>query len=181
MGFLKIGITPPDFRPDEGESIVTLLDEGIDIMHLRKPGCTVEAMEKLIRSIPESYHGRLRLHSHFELCRKYELRGVQVNSHEYVVPEGVTNISRSCHSVAELDTPIPSGCRLEYQTLSPIYDSISKLGYTSGFNLDELKGHLAGRNVVALGGVTPDKFPELQAAGFVGAAMLGCLEEYYRH
>lgn len=181
MGFLKIGITPPDFRPDEGESIARLLDEGIDIMHLRKPGCTVGAMEKLIRSIPDAYHGRLRLHSHFELCRKYGLRGVQVNSHEYVVPEGVTNISRSCHGIAELGIPAPSGCILEYQTLSPIYDSISKQGYTSGFNIDELKGHLVGRNVIALGGVTPDKFTELQDAGFVGAAMLGCLEGYYRH
>ena len=62
-----------------------------------------------------------------------------------------------------------------------MYDSISKQGYASGFNLDELKGRLVGRNVIALGGVTPDKFLELQVAGFVGAAMLGCLEEYYRH
>lgn len=181
MGFLKIGITLPGLRPDEGESILRLLDERIDIMHLRKPGCAVEDMEDLIQSIPESYYGRLRLHSHFQLCRKYGLRGVQVNSHEYVVPEGVANISRSCHGIAELGIPAPSGCVLEYQTLSPIYDSISKQGYTSHFNLDELKGLLSGKNVVALGGVTPDKFQELQDAGFIGGAMLGCLEEYYRH
>ena len=181
MRFLRIGITPPDLRLCEGESIVRLLEEKVDIMQLRKPGCTVGEMEALINSIPESYYDRIRVHSCFELCGKYGLRGVHLNSREREVPAEVTNISRSCHSIAELDTPIPSGCRLEYQTLSPIYDSISKQGYASGFNLDELKGRLVGRNVIALGGVTPDKFSELQAAGFVGAAMLGCLEEYYRH
>lgn len=180
MRFLRIGITPPDFRPYEGESIVRLLDERADIMHLRKPGCSVRDMEALIRSIPESYYYRLRVHSCFELCGKYGLRGVHLNSREHDVPAGVTNISRSCHHVAELDNPIPDGCRLEYQTLSPIYDSISKRGYSSGFKLEEIKDCLIGKEVIALGGVTIDKFVELSDAGFIGAAMLGCLEEYYR-
>lgn len=181
MSFLKIGITPPDIRRDEGESIVRLLDEKVDIMHLRKPCCSICEMEELIQSIPKEYASRIRLHDHFELCLKYGLRGVHINSREFDVPSGVTCVSRSCHNIMELDIPAPPGCRLEYQTLSPIFDSISKPGYKAGFDLDELQSYIAGKRVVALGGVTSDRFQELKRVGFIGVAMLGCLEEYYRH
>ena len=65
--------------------------------------------------------------------------------------------------------------RYSYVTLSPIFDSISKMGYVSKFRLDELPAALAGKRVVALGGVTPEAFPALREAGFIGAAMLGWL------
>lgn len=58
-------------------------------------------------------------------------------------------------------------------TLSPIFDSISKNGYRSAFDLDEIKDMITGRHVTALGGVTPDAFPILREKGFSGAALLG--------
>ena len=45
----------------------------------------------------------------------------------------------------------------------------------SKLRLDELPAALAGKRVVALGGVTPEAFPALREAGFIGAAMLGWL------
>ena len=61
----------------------------------------------------------------------------------------------------------------DYVTLSPIFDSISKQGYKSAFKLMELKNKIKGKKVVALGGVTPDKFSYLKSIGFKGAALLG--------
>lgn len=63
----------------------------------------------------------------------------------------------------------------DYLTLSPIYDSISKEGYKSSFERKDLENEIRNLpiDVIALGGVTPDKFEELKAIGFAGAAMLG--------
>jgi thiamine-phosphate pyrophosphorylase len=64
---------------------------------------------------------------------------------------------------------------IDYVTLSPIYNSISKPGYNSSFDLfdAQLLSALKRQKVIALGGVTPDKFQQLHDAGFAGAALLG--------
>lgn len=96
-------------------------------------------------------------------------------------------------------------CRgeVDYALLSPIYPSISKPGYGASsrqgaassssssadpsigggaggsptFDPDTLAGALATARcpVLALGGVTPDKFEELAERGFAGAALLGAV------
>lgn len=63
--------------------------------------------------------------------------------------------------------------------LSPIFDSVSKQGYTSAFTDNVLKqaskDGIIDNKVVALGGVTPDKINYLRQLNFGGAAMLGCV------
>lgn len=174
-GFLRIGFTLPDFVEGEADRMVALLDSGIGIMHIRKPGADMARFRALIKDIPESYHPRLRIHDHFDLINEFRLAGVHINSRNPVPPDGCTSVTRSCHSLQELDIPLPDHRLPEYQTLSPIFDSISKPGYSSRFDIGTLSSYIKGRNVVALGGVTPDRFGLLEEAGFIGAAMLGCL------
>lgn len=72
---------------------------------------------------------------------------------------------------------VPPPCAL-CSFLSPIYGSISKPGYEAAFpDADALASALAGARypVLALGGVTPDKFEELRELGFAGAALLGAV------
>ncbi len=61
--------------------------------------------------------------------------------------------------------------------LSPIYDSLSKAGYRAAFTAATLRQAAVegtiGPRVVALGGVTPARIPELSDLGFGGAAFLG--------
>lgn len=78
-------------------------------------------------------------------------------------------------------------CRgeMDYCLLSPIYPSISKPGYGGGYSgsaaafpdRQQLADALAGARypVLALGGVTPDRFAELAAMGFAGAVLLGSI------
>lgn len=174
-GFLRIGFTLPDFVEGEADRMVALLDSGIGIMHIRKPGAALASFRALIQAIPERYHPRLRIHDHFELIEEFRLAGVHVNSRNPLPPDGCTSITRSCHSLQELSAPLPDGRMPEYQTLSPIFDSISKPGYSSRFDIDTLRPLIIGKNVVALGGITPDMFDVLEEAGFIGAAMLGSL------
>lgn len=60
---------------------------------------------------------------------------------------------------------------LDYITLSPVFDSISKPGYTSV----EFGPLPSGVTVIGLGGVTTDRAVQLKARGFAGAAMLGAI------
>ena len=80
-----------------------------------------------------------------------------------------TQLSCSCHSLAELEC----APRFRYVTLSPVYPSISKPGYDPQPFAGFLKGKMPAPNVIALGGVTPETYPELREAGFAGAARLG--------
>lgn len=171
--FLKIAITSPEDVSREAEKIEMLLDSGIDYVHIRKPHASLRDIRNLIEDVPFRLRQRLKLHGHFELAYEFNLGGVHLNSRCPVPPSAAVSVSCSCHTLKEVEAGFSRG--MEYVTLSPIFDSISKQGYTSAFNTAELIDKISGKNVIALGGVTPDKFPLLRNAGFAGAAMLGCI------
>lgn len=181
--FLKIGFTKPGGAKDEASlqneaaRITSYLEKGeLDLFHIRKPDWTREEMAALIGLIPEHLHPRLKIHDHFSLLRDFNLGGVHLNSRNPVPPAGARSVSISIHSLEELLALC--GTCYDYVTLSPIFDSISKPGYKSPFpeDLSVLKPLLEGKNVVALGGVTSEKFRELEGAGFIGGAMMGGLD-----
>ncbi|WP_375581191.1 thiamine phosphate synthase [Marivirga tractuosa] len=78
------------------------------------------------------------------------------------------------HSLQELEK---CSVDYEYAMLSPIFDSISKRGYKSSFDLKELRNFLKGRKekIIALGGIDEDKIEKIKEAGFSGIALLGAV------
>ena len=103
------------------------------------------------------------------------LKGIHLNGRNPTAPAGFTgHISRSCHSLEEV-AKYKAAC--DYVFLSPIYDSISKEGYSSAYTTGSLqKVRQAGiidAKVMALGGVTTAHFPEISSLGFGGAVLLG--------
>ena len=82
------------------------------------------------------------------------------------------------HSLKELEE-----CKEKYghAFLSPIFDSISKIGYKSNFDLYELKKKVPSllvegqRGVIALGGIDEDKIEICRELGFEGVAVLGAI------
>ena len=167
--FLLIAFTPHAPHPEEPLRIRQLLDSGFSFVHLRHPEMDIDSMSALLRKIPREYHPQIRLHSNFGLVREFDLAGIQLNSRCKTAPDGARSVTLSCHNANELDT---EGDFL-YFTLSPVYPSISKPGYSSVQNFLDIGERLYGKTVVALGGVSPDRFRELEDAGFSGAAMLG--------
>ncbi len=170
-------ITKPDFFDSEASRIVELLSRGdVDLVHIRKPGSQEAEVERLLQQLPPALSGRLVLHDHFGLAVRYGLCGVHLNSRNPEPPAGWQgSVSRSCHSIEELAAYRES--RLSYMCLSPVFDSISKQGYRSAFSREEiLKAHSEGIidcRVLALGGVTFDRVPEVMEMGFGGAMILG--------
>lgn len=170
-----IAITLPEISENEGRRIMQLLDKGkISRVHVRHPQEEERGMRKLLESISSDYYPRLSLHDCHRLAAEYGIGGVHLNGRNPTVPDDFAGIlSRSCHSGRE----VHDSKGLDYVFLSPVFDSISKPGYRAAFSRDELRRILeqARVRVYALGGVTPERFPELDALGFYGAAMLGAV------
>ena len=163
-----IAITTPDFWHGEDLAICRLLDSEWNRVHIRKPDVTAAQLSELLEKIPEKYHEFISLHDHFQLAVSYGLGGIHLNVRNPKPPSGWKGlVSRSCHTIEEIE----SFSNLDYLTLSPIFDSISKPGYKSQFNSYTLKNANL-KNVYALGGVTFSRLNELEAYGFEGAAML---------
>ena len=174
-------ITRPDFFEGESEAIRMLLDEGLEFLHIRKPGSTPEQVEQLLKQIPGKYYNRIVLHEHVDLALRYELRGFHVNRRTTEhVPYYKWEVSTSVHSLEELKKKKGS---YEYLFLSPVFDSISKTGYHSAFTPGQLRQarehFVLDYGIIALGGVTADRVGILRMLGFGGVAVLGDVWDHF--
>ena len=171
-----IVITSPDFIAGEVTLINQLLNAGIYRIHIRKPQASADEVRILIEDIESKWHTRLSLHDHHHLAIEYGC-GIHLNARNPIPPEDAkkdTLFSASCHSIEEVGK---RKTQCDYVFMSPIFDSISKHGYSAAYSQDELnkasaKG-IIDKKVIALGGVTPNHIPYLERMGFGGAAFLG--------
>lgn len=174
----RIAITTEEILPDEAERIVDVLDSGWDMVHLRHPAASLREMRRLIEAIPQNYHRRLRIHGHFDLTSEFNLGGLHLNRRCPSLPANYRGpFSCSCHSIEE----VKRAAACDYVTLSPIFDSISKQGYRAAFSekelaeIDKTEGSGVITDVIALGGITPERLHEVKRLGFDGFATLGAL------
>lgn len=175
-------ITSPDFIPDEARIVTELFKAGLDLLHVRKPDADVHAVENLLQGIAPEYRTRIVIHDFFSLKDKYLLGGIHLNSRHPEAPANYEGIlSRACHSLEEVETTVS---RFNYVLMSPVYDSISKQGYRSGYSQEALQQAQAERiineKVVALGGISAANLSEIKALGFGGAALLGDIWNRYQ-
>ena len=170
-----IVITEPQFVTNEATIIAQLLHWGVDLIHLRKPESSADDLAKLIEAIPTVYHNRLVLHDHFDLAAHFTLHGLHLNRRNSVLPPNHKGtVSQSCHTLDEVKV---CKTKCDYVFLSPVFNSISKLGYTSAFTpkaLSEAKKQgLIDQKVIALGGITAANIDKTKYYGFGGVALLG--------
>ncbi len=171
-----VGITSEKLFRGEAEAIAILLESGVEVLHLRKPASLSNEVAQLLREIPQSLHKRIVIHNHHSLIQEFALKGIHLNAKHPTPPHGYRGeTTRSCHSLEELQEWEGES----YRFLSPIFDSISKQGYSAAFTHQELqeakKRGIINQQVIALGGVTPYNIPQLKGYGFGGVALLGYL------
>lgn len=167
---MVIVISYPGYIDNEYNTILHLFEGGLETFHLRKKSFTENEMADFIENIPSEHHKKIVLHSHFQLAQGYGLKGIHGSEGSY--PAGTASLS--FHSFGEITS---CGKKFDYAFLGPVFDSISKKGYNSPFNLNELKAFLQGRNekVIALGGVSEENAGALSEVGFSGIALLGAV------
>ena len=185
--FSLLAITPHD---DTAELpwLAPLFANGLERLHVRKPGWSRAELADYVHAIAPQHRPRLVLHSHYALVPELGLGGIHLTESARRAPGlarllrglGGRSVSASLHSLAELQQ---HRRRYSYVTLSPIFNSISKEGYASNFDLADVQRFLqrmAGRAgyrppVLALGGIEALTIGPVQQAGFAGAAVMGAV------
>ncbi len=189
-----IVISNPTNVSNEHSLLNSMFEMGLEYFHLRKPNFTDKKLKEYIELIPEQFHNRVIIHSHHQLAIEYGLKGVHYTSkNQYqeltVFPKHVHQ-SASFHSLDELKMV---NTNFQYVFLSPVFDSISKAGYKSTFNLQKVRLFLKNRKdcdskdfstslemtfngvFIALGGIDEHTIPQAAESGFDGVAVLGAL------
>ena len=172
-----IVVTPPAFFVEEDQILTALFEEGLDILHLRKPETPAMYSERLLTLIPEKYRKRIVTHEHFYLKEEFGLMGIHLNKRNPSEPHDYDgHVSCSCHSIEEVKNKKHF---YDYVFMSPIYNSISKENYYSAYTAEELRKAQRERiidpKVMALGGITADNLLEIKDFGFGVAVVLGDL------
>ena len=171
----------------EIEIMKKLFEEGLNIFHLRRPTYDYGGMKDYLSRIPEEYHNRIVIHSHPKLALKFNLKGIHITSKirkskfkfwyvkRFVLArKKQLTVSTSLHHLSHLDSFDPV---FNYVFLSPIFDSISKKDYQSGFNEFTLSKGLERTKytVYALGGVELANISKVKDYGFAGVALVGSI------
>ena len=168
-------ITTPTYFVEEDQILTALFEEGLDILHLRKPQTPPVYAERLLTLIPEKYHKRIVVHDNFYLKEEYKLKGIHLNSRNPEKPENYSgHVSASCHTLEEISI---AKKQCDYVFLSPVFDSISKEGYNAAFTPEELRAAsrkgIIDKKVMALGGIDEDTILRAKDFGFGGAVLMG--------
>lgn len=169
-----IVITPEHSVVDEIETCNELLKSDMKRLHIRKPEWSRSDAKKYITQLDSDYFHKISLHEHHELVDELGIGGKHWKGGQDVEKfEGKR--SKSFHGFEEIRDEF---VELNYGLLSPVFDSISKQGYKSGFSEIALKEEMNGYDrfpLIALGGVDVSNIQKVKEYGFVGAAVLGAV------
>lgn len=168
-------MTTPNFFVEEHQILTALFDEGLDILHLRKPGSEPIFSERLLQLLPDTYRKNIVTHDHFYLKSEYGLKGIHLSKRNPDLPKNYKgHLSISCHSAEEIMQHKKGN---DYVLFSPIFDSISKQGYTAKFTVKELtemgKQKIIDKKVMALGGMGLETIEQVKDMNFGGVVIMG--------
>jgi thiamine-phosphate pyrophosphorylase len=163
-----------------------LFEAGLSCLHLRSLTFDRQQFSDYISGIPAVFHSRIVIHTHYELIHTFDLKGIHFTEKTKANrPDILLNgnfdrcqLSASFHSLEELAS---NHFPYTYVLVSPVFDSISKEKYRSGFKPKVLSTFLSRHRktgsckVYALGGVGADNIQRCKILGFDGAALYGAL------
>lgn len=170
-------LTSPDFFIEEDKILSTLFEEGLDILHLRKPNSEPVFCERLLTLLPEEYHQRIVVHDHFYLKEEFGLMGIHLSHHNPTPPPDYHDtLTRTCYSLDEVQTHKRTS---KYVILKNVFDSISEPNYVARFNEDDLRQAtrqgIIDKHVMAQGGIALENISEVRQYGFGGVVIRGDL------
>lgn len=175
---MKLAVmTQPTFFVEEDKILASLFDEGLDNLHLYKPGSSPMYSERLLTLLPEDYYSKITVHDNFYLKEEYKLHGIHIDDVSQLVPKGYKgHVSRTCTRLEDLKEAKRNS---EYVFLKYIFDSQTELAQKASFTETELREAsrrgLIDRHVYALGGMNLDTVRLARDLGFGGVVISGDL------
>lgn len=174
-----IVITDPHFFSEESKYINALFENGLDVLHIRKPEASIDDVRNLILQIKVQYHYKIMIHSHYELRKEFVLRGFHFTvTSKHLISEFSTfkcKKSLSIHEIEELSSVDPS---IDYVFISPLFPSISKDANSKQWNFLDLILALKKTytfKIIPLGGINEKNLVIAKEFGFDDFAVLGCI------
>ncbi|MBR2292483.1 MAG: thiamine phosphate synthase [Prevotella sp.] len=172
-----IVMTRPTFFVEEDKILTNLYEEGMDNLHLHKPGSSPMYSERLLTLLGDDLASKITVHHHFYLKDEYKLRGIHIDDAHTEPPTGYRgNLSRTCHAISELKE---AKRHCNYVFLHPVFDSQTVREEKSNFTIQELeeaaKQGLIDKKVYALGGMNLDTIKTVRSLGFGGIVVCGDL------
>ena len=179
---MKLAImTKPTFFVEEDKILSSLFDEGLECLHLSKPGLAPIYYERLLSLLPSSTHRRLIVHDHYYLKNEYDLAGIHINDMDAPTPRGYKGkVSRSCMDLSRLREM--KKCS-DYVLLKNIFDSIELSDEKASFTIKQLESAasagLIDKHVYAMGGITAERISIVRQLGFGGVVICGDLWNHF--
>lgn len=172
-----IVMTKPTFFVEEDKILTDLFEEGLENLHLYKPGASPMYSERLLTLLGEGYHSKITVHGHFYLKEEYRLKGIHIDDAHTEPPTGYKgNVSRTCHLIEELKE---AKKKSNYVFLHSIFDSQTNVDEKASFTMAQLeeaaRNGLIDKKVYALGGMNLDTIKAVKDLGFGGIVICGDL------
>jgi thiamine-phosphate pyrophosphorylase len=175
-----IVITPEEIIQNETEVINELFQDGLDLLHIRKPFINSEEMMDFIQKINSKFHQQLVLHSHYDLAENFNISRLhfrEIDRQNELYKSFIDKtISTSVHDIQTFNELNEDW---EYSFISPVFPSISKKGYGENSTiLNDIKNR-AHSNVklIALGGINENNIHKVFESEVDGVALLGAIWE----
>lgn len=175
---MKLAIlTKSTFFVEEDKILASLFDEGMDNLHLFKPGSSPMYSERLLTLLPEDYYSKITVHDHYYLKQEYGLASIHLDNPFSPIPDGYKGkYSRTC---TDLTTLKEMKKKSNYVFLKNIFNCIEFKEEKSTFTLSELEQAasqgLIDKKVYALGGMSLENIKVAKELGFGGVVVCGDL------
>lgn len=159
-------MTQPTFFVEEDKILTALFEEGMEHLHLCKPGTSPMYSERLLSLLPDMSYSRITVHDHYYLKSEYGLAGIHIDAEGVEPPKDYKGkFSVTCNNTAELPTMKKKS---EYVFLNNCFEPHGGHGRT----LDEAaRLGLIDKHVYAFGGVRLDNIKEAKELGFGGVVV----------
>jgi len=177
-----IVITNPSAIEDEIDILHSLFEEGLPLLHIRKPDFSELEMAQFIHRIKLDFRANVVLHSHHNLAEDFGISRIHFSEKERkcktvspaVSSKPCSYNSTSTHSMEDFNA-LESD--FQYAFLSPVFKSISKENYHPKKNLfNEIKFRTNyTTKLIALGGINSENIQKTLENGFDKAALLGSI------
>lgn len=178
-----IVITSPIQIVNEINTIHALFENGLELLHIRKPYFSETEMKTFVSKIKTTFRHRLVLHSHHQLAQEFGINRIHFTEKNRVATsqESLENwkksgytLSTSIHQMSDFEA---LSSVFDYAFFGPVFESISKPNYVSNLNFKkELKQRKNNNTaLIALGGITSENIKTALAFGFDDVALLGSI------
>ena len=178
-----IVITNPIPIPNEIDTIHSLFENGLELLHIRKPDFSETEMNAFLSEIKSDFRQQLVLHSHHQLASVFNVNRIHFTEKTRIetFEESLKNwkkngfsLSTSIHQMIDFEK---LSALFDYAFFGPVFESISKPKYASNLNFKKELEHRKNNKtaLLAVGGIIADKIKTALEYGFDDVALLGTI------